>query len=76
MDKAGINMLKSLKERYPGLKAPFMTTNEFEKYTKVKAPKSQNYSLDGLSVLELMVHSTDKVVYEEQLDLKKCLALL
>ena len=76
MDKAGINMLKSLKEKYPKLKAPFMTSSEFEKHTKVKAPKSQNYSLDTLSVLELMVHSTDKVVYEEQLDLKKCLALL
>ena len=76
MDKAGINMLKSLKEKYPSLKAPFMTTAEFEKHTKVKAPKSQNYSLDSLSVLELMIHNTDKVVYEEQLDLKKCLALL
>ena len=76
MDKAGINMLKSLREKYPNLKAPFMTSSEFEKHTKVKAPKSQNYSLDTLSVLELMIHSTDKVVYEEQLDLKKCLALL
>lgn len=76
MDKAGINMLKSLKEKYPSLKAPFMTSSEFEKHTKVKAPKSQNYLLDGLSVLELMVHSTDKVVYEEQLDLRKCLAFV
>lgn len=76
MDKAGINMLKNLKEKYPSLKAPFMTSSEFEKHTKVKAPKSQNYSLDGLSVLELMVHSTDKVVYEEQLDLRKCLAFI
>ena len=76
MDKAGINMLKNLKEKYPSLKAPFMTTAEFEKHTKVKAPKSQNYSLDGLSVLELMVHSTNKVVYEEQLDLRKCLAFV
>lgn len=76
MDKAGINMLKSLQEKYPSLKAPFMTSSEFEKHTKVKAPKSQNYSLDGLSVLELMVHSTNKVVYEEQLDLRKCLAFV
>ena len=53
-----------------------MTSSEFEKHTKVKAPKSQNYTLDTLSVLELMIHSTDKVVYEEQLNLKKCLALL
>lgn len=37
MDKAGINMLKSLKEKYPKLKAPFMTSSEFEKHTKVKA---------------------------------------
>lgn len=76
MDKAGINMLKSLKEKYPSLKAPFMTTAEFEKHTQVKAPKSQNYSLDGLSALELMVHNTNKVVYEEQLDLRKCLAFV
>ena len=76
MDRAGINMLKNLKEKYPSLKAPFMTSSEFEKHTKVKAPKSQNYSLDGLSVLELMVHSTDKVVYEEQLNLRKCLAFV
>ena len=76
MDKAGINMLKNLRERYPSLKAPFMTSSEFEKHTKVKAPKSQSYSLNGLSVLELMVHSTDKVVYEEQLDLQKCLAFI
>ena len=76
MDKAGINMLKSLREKYPSLKAPFMTSSEFEKHTKVKAPKSQNYSLDGLSVLELMVHSTNKVVYEEQLNLRKCLAFI
>lgn len=76
MDKAGVNMLKSLREKYPSLKAPFMTSSEFEKHTKVKAPKSQNYSLDGLSVLELMVHSTNKVVYEEQLDLRKCLAFV
>ena len=71
MDKAGINMLKNLREKYPNIKAPFMTSSEFEKHTKVKAPKSQNYSLDGLSV-----HSTDKVVYEEQLDLRKCLAFI
>lgn len=76
MDKAGINILKSLREKYPSLKAPFMTSSEFEKHTKVKTPKFQNYSLDRLSVLELMVHSTDKVVYEEQLNLRKCLAFV
>lgn len=73
MDKAGVNMLKSLKEKYPNLKAPFMTTSEFEKHTKTKAPKHQHYLTDGLSVLEMMIHNSDKVVYEEQLDLKKCL---
>ena len=73
MDKAGVNMLKSLKEKYPSLNAPFMTTSEFEKYTKTKAPKYQHYLTDGLSVLEMMIHNSNKVVYEEQLDLKKCL---
>ena len=73
MDKAGVNMLKSLKEKYPNLKAPFMTTSEFEKHTKTKAPKHQHYLTDGLSVLEMMIHNSNKVVYEEQLDLTKCL---
>lgn len=73
MDKAGVNMLKSLKEKYPSLKAPFMTTSEFEKHTKTKSPKYQHYLTDGLSVLEMMIHNSNKVVYEEQLDLKKCL---
>ena len=73
MDKAGINMLKSLKEKYPNIKAPFMTTSEFEKHTKTKSPKYQHYLTDGLSVLEMMIHNSNKVVYEEQLDLKKCL---
>ena len=68
-----VNMLKSLKEKYPNLKAPFMTTSEFEKHTKTKAPKHQHYLTDGLSVLEMMIHNSDKVVYEEQLDLTKCL---
>ena len=73
MDKAGVNMLKSLKEKYPSLKAPFMTTSEFENHTKTKSPKYQHYLTDGLSVLEMMIHNSNKVVYEEQLDLKKCL---
>lgn len=50
-----------------------MTTSEFEKHTKTKAPKHQHYLTDGLSVLEMMIHNSDKIVYEEQLDLTKCL---
>lgn len=73
MDKAGVNMLKSLKEKYPNIKAPFMTTSEFEKHTKTKIPKHQHYLTDRLSVLEMMIHNSNKVVYEEQLDLTKCL---
>lgn len=73
MDKAGVNMLKNLKEKYPNLKAPFITTSEFEKHTKTKAPKHQHYLTDGLSVLEMMIHKSNKVVYEEQLDVTKCL---
>ena len=73
MDKAGINMLKSLKKKYPNIKAPFMTTSEFEKHTKTKPPKHQHYLTDGLSVLEMMINNTNEVVYEEQLDLTKCL---
>lgn len=54
-------------------KAPFMTTSEFEKQTKTKAPKYQHYLTDGLSVLEMMIDNSNEVVYEEQLDLTKCL---
>ena len=77
MDLAGINMFDTLKSQYPSIEAPFMTTTEFEHSTTTPSPKEQNYKLENTHLPNLVniIKRTKKVVYEEQLDLKKCLTI-
>ena len=77
MDLAGINMFDTLKSTYPNIEAPFMTTTEFEHSTTAPSPKEQNYKLEDTHLPNLVnvIKRTKQVVYEEQLDLKKCLSI-
>lgn len=77
MDLAGINMFDALKNQYPKIKAPFMTTTEFEHSTTNPSPKTQNYKLENTHLPNLVniIKRTKQVVYEEQLDLRKCLTV-
>ena len=77
MDLAGINMFDALKSQYPNIEAPFMTTTEFEHSTTTPSPKEQNYKLENTHLPNLVnvIKRTKQVVYEEQLDLKKCLSI-
>lgn len=77
MDLAGINMFDTLKSQYPTIEAPFMTTTEFEHSTPTPSPKEQNYKLENTHLPNLVniIKRTRQVVYEEQLDLKKCLSI-
>ena len=77
MDLAGVNMFDTLKTQYPTIEAPFMTTTEFEHSTTTPSPKEQNYKLENTHLPNLVniIKRTKKVVYEEQLDLRKCLSI-
>lgn len=77
MDLAGINMFDTLKSQYPSIEAPFMTTTEFEHSTTTPSPKEQNYKLEDTYLPNLVnvIKRTKQVVYEEQLDLRKCLSI-
>ena len=77
MDLAGINMFDALKSTYPNIEAPFMTTTEFEHSTTTPSPKEQNYKLENTHLPNLVnvIKRTKRVVYEEQLDLRKCLSI-
>lgn len=77
MDLAGINMFDTLKSQYPSITAPFMTTTEFEHSTTTPSPKTQNYKLEDTHLPNLvnLIKRTNQVVYEEQLDLRKCLSI-
>lgn len=77
MDLAGIDMFDTLKSQYPTIEAPFMTTTEFEHSTTTPSPKEQNYKLENTHLTNLVniIKRTKQVVYEEQLDLKKCLTI-
>ena len=70
-------MFDTLKSQYPSIEAPFMTTNEFEHSTTTHSPKEQNYKLENTYLPNLVniIKRTKQVVYEEQLDLKKCLSI-
>ena len=77
MDLAGIDMFDMLKSQYLTIEAPFMTTTEFEHSTTTPSPKEQNYKLENTHLPNLVniIKRTKKVVYEEQLDLKKCMSI-
>lgn len=78
MDLAGLDMFDNLHRRYPSIFAPFMTVQEFKNSHSVSAPKEQSYKLEGSTLFELahLIKSTNRVVYEEQLDLARCKALI
>ena len=78
MDLAGLDLFDNLHRRYPSIFAPFMTVQEFKNSHSVSAPKEQSYKLEGSTLFELahLIKSTNRVVYEEQLDLARCKALL
>ena len=71
-----INVFKQLATISKDTISAQLAVGDFRKFKEKLVTFLESYSLDGLSVLELMVHSTDKVVYEEQLDLRKCLAFI
>lgn len=78
MDLAGLDIFDNLHKRYPTILAPFMTVQEFQKSQSVSAPKEQSYKLEYSTLFDLvhLIKSTNKVVYEEQLDLSRCIALV
>lgn len=78
MDLAGLDMFDNLHKRYPSIIAPFMTVQEFKNSHSVSAPKEQSYKLEGSALFDLahLIKTTNKVVYEEQLDLTRCKALI
>ena len=77
MDLAGIDMFDTLKSQYPAIEAPFMTTTEFEHSTTTPSTKEQNYKLENTYLPNLVniIKRTKRVVYEEQLDLRRCLSI-
>lgn len=76
MDLAGIDIFDKLHKRYPQILAPFMTVAEFKISSSVSFPKKQHFNLVNTYLPELVSHirDTGSVVYEEQLDLTKCLS--
>lgn len=78
MDLAGLDMFDNLHKRYPSILAPFMTVQEFKNSQSVSAPKEQSYKLEDSTLFELahLIKSINRVVYEEQLDLSRCKALI
>lgn len=78
MDLAGIDMFDNLKNQYPEITAPFMNIVTFENSKPVPIPKEQPYNVENshLAVLANTIKRTNTVVYEEQLDLKKCLQIM
>lgn len=78
MDLAGLDMFDNLHKRYPTILAPFMTVKEFKNSHSVSAPKEQSYKLENSTLFDLahLIKSKNKVVYEEQLDLTRCKALV
>lgn len=78
MDLAGLDMFDNLHKRYPTILAPFMTVQEFKNSQSVSAPKEQFYTLKDSALFDLahLIKTTNKVVYEEQLDLTRCKTLI
>lgn len=77
MDLAGIDMFDTLKSQYPTIEPPFMTTTEFEHSNTTPSPKEQNYKLENTYLPNLVniIKRTKQIVYEKQLDLRKCLTI-
>lgn len=78
MDLAGLDMFDNLHKRYPSIFVPFMTVQEFKNSQSVLAPKEQGYKLEDSTLSELasLIKRTNRVVYEEQLDLIRCKDLI
>ena len=78
MDLAGLDIFDNLHKRYPSILAPFMSVQEFKNSRSVSAPKEQSYKLESSALFDLahLIKSTNRVVYEEQLDLTRCKSLI
>jgi hypothetical protein len=70
MDVAGVEIFHRLQKEY-NIFAPFMNINEFNNNSKI-TPKKKQANKDNLSFLGESIKNRNEVVYEEQLDLKKC----
>lgn len=78
LDLAGLDIFDNLHKRYPSILAPFMSVQEFKNSRSVSAPKEQSYKLESSALFDLahLIKSTNRVVYEEQLDLTRCKSLI
>lgn len=70
MDVVGVEIFRRLQKEY-NIFAPFMNINEFINNNKI-TPKKKQANKDNLSLLGETIKNRNEVVYEEQLDLKKC----
>ena len=74
LDIAGVDIASRLKAEFPRIQFPFFTTKEFLTTTIVDSPKQQRASSNAsqFEALKQLISSSNTVVYEEQLDLKRC----
>ena len=74
LDVAGVDIASRLKAEFPRIQFPFFTTKEFLATTIVNSPKQQRASsnVSQFEALKQLISSSNTVVYEEQLDLKRC----
>lgn len=74
LDIAGVDIASRLKAEFPRIQFPFFTTKEFLATTIVNSPKQQRASsnVSQFEALKQLISSSNTVVYEEQLDLKRC----
>lgn len=68
LDISGVDIASRLKAEFPRIQFPFFTT------TIVDSPKQQRASSNAsqFEALKQLISSSNTVVYEEQLDLKRC----
>ena len=74
LDISGVDIASRLKAEFPRIQFPFFTTKEFLATTIVDSPKQQRASSNAsqFEALKQLISSSNTVVYEEQLDLKRC----
>lgn len=77
LDVAGVDIASRLKTEFPKIQFPFFTTKEFLSTALVDSPKQQRASTttSQFETLKQLIIDSKTVVYEEQLDLKRCAQL-
>ena len=74
LDIAGVDIASRLKTEFPQIQFPFFTTTEFLATAIINSPKQQRASTNAsqFETLKQLISNSNTVVYEEQLDLKRC----